>query len=344
MSVRSFAICLMITLLAVLGALMAIFGHDNNPLDQEIGRPVFTQLAANPQAVKRIELRHHKGGFSFIRDQQSWRSEDKFGFPASARRVDGLLNDLAGLRLAEPKTRKPERYARIGVEPIGQAGARGGHLRLYDTNGDLIADAIIGDRISRPTGDAKAGTFVRLTGQAQAWLASGAITLPLTLRPWLNAAVIDMTPATVAAVDIIDLDGRRMVSRKTPMHSFTVAAGGGRETAFPAAPQVVEQLLTALQPLRFDDVRPRQAGPAFVATAGVKVRRFDGVVIEIEIADEKDIAWIRLNAVPPAGNVSAAISAEVAALNNRFKSWTYQIADWINDRLTEPLDRLRQQP
>ena len=72
MSVRSFAICLMITLLAVLGALMAIFGHDNNPLDQEIGRPVFTQLAANPQAVKRIELRHHKGGFSFIRDQQSW--------------------------------------------------------------------------------------------------------------------------------------------------------------------------------------------------------------------------------------------------------------------------------
>jgi hypothetical protein len=345
MSVRGFSICVLITLLAVLAALVAILRHDNHGFDQNIGKPVFSALAANPQAVKRLDLRHHKGGFSFTRGQTFWQSDDTFNYPASARRVDGLINDLAELRLAEPKTQRPDRYARIGVQPIEAANARGARLRLYDAQDQLIVDAIIGDRISRPTGDAKAGTFLRLTDQKQAWLASGAITLPLSLRPWLQSSVINLVPATVAQIEIIDQRGQRRLRRKTAMHSFTItSAGDASKKPIPAGRQVVDQLLTALQPLRFSDVRRRQTEPVFRAIAVVKIQRFDGLILTIHIADEDGIAWIQLEAERLPGITSDALTREIAALQSRFQPWTFQIADWINDRLTEPLDRLRQKP
>jgi hypothetical protein len=76
----------------------------------------------------------------------------------------------------------------------------------------------------------------------------------------------------------------------------------------------------------------------------VKIQRFDGLILTIHIADEDGIAWIQLEAERLPGITSDALTREIAALQSRFQPWTFQIADWINDRLTEPLDRLRQKP
>ncbi|MGB1006924.1 MAG: hypothetical protein ACPGVX_07085, partial [Thalassobaculaceae bacterium] len=168
MSARALWLALAAAVLAVIAAAAAIVGQLAGGSDLALGQPALPRLAKDPAAAVRIDLTHPKGRYRFIHRGGQWITPDKFDHPLSSRRVNGLINELAALNLVEGKTRRPNRFQRIGLDPAG-----GSHLRLFDGAGAVLGDVIIGDRLARPTGTAKAGTFLRRAGEDQAWLAAG---------------------------------------------------------------------------------------------------------------------------------------------------------------------------
>ncbi|MEC7124119.1 MAG: hypothetical protein VXX13_14075, partial [Pseudomonadota bacterium] len=197
MSARALLLALAAALLAVIAATVAVVGQLTGGDNLALGRPALPAVAKDPAAVARIDLAHPKARYRFIRRDGQWITPDKFDHPLSARRVNGLINELAALRLVEAKTRRPARFGRIGLDPAG-----GSHLRLFNDAGAVLGDVTIGDRLARPTGTAKAGTFLRREGEDQAWLAGGGVTLPVALKAWLATTVIDLDRARVAVFEM----------------------------------------------------------------------------------------------------------------------------------------------
>ncbi|MEC7515115.1 MAG: hypothetical protein VX784_08120, partial [Pseudomonadota bacterium] len=109
MSARALLLALAAALLAVIAATVAVVGQLTGGDNLALGRPALPAVAKDPAAVARIDLAHPKARYRFIRRDGQWITPDKFDHPLSARRVNGLINELAALRLVEAKTRRPAR-------------------------------------------------------------------------------------------------------------------------------------------------------------------------------------------------------------------------------------------
>lgn len=337
MSARALWLALAAALLAVIAATVAVVGQLTGGDNLALGRPALPAVAKDPAAVARIDLAHPKARYRFIRRDGQWITPDKFDHPLSARRVNGLINELAALRLVEAKTRRPARFGRIGLDPAG-----GSHLRLFNDAGAVLGDVTIGDRLARPTGTAKAGTFLRREGEDQAWLAGGGVTLPVALKAWLATTVIDLDRARVA---VFEMAPRAANGAAAP--AWTVGRGGPGE-AFsrlsaagigPAAPEASAALARSLHPLRFSDVRRRRPGALVGHFARLRVASFDGLVVTLDLGREQTQNWARL-AVSARADAAAEVTAEAARLNDKVKPWAYALAPWLVDRLTDRHQRL----
>ncbi|MED5367180.1 MAG: hypothetical protein VYA68_12545 [Pseudomonadota bacterium] len=337
MSARALLLALAAALLAVIAATVAVVGQLTGGDNLALGRPALPAVAKDPAVVARIDLAHPKARYRFIRRDGQWITPDKFDHPLSARRVNGLINELAALRLVEAKTRRPARFGRIGLDPAG-----GSHLRLFNDAGAVLGDVTIGDRLARPTGTAKAGTFLRREGEDQAWLASGGVTLPVALKAWLATIVIDLDRARVAVFEMAPRAANGAaapawtVGRGDPGEAFSrlSAAGIG-----PAAPEAAAALARRLHPLRFSDVRRRRPGALVGHFARLRVASFDGLVVTLDLGREQTQNWARL-AVSARADAAAEVTAEAARLNDKVKPWAYALAPWLVDRLTDRHQRL----
>src|SRR5688500_14284539 len=122
--------------------------------------------AVNEAKQVRIVGAGEKPIATLARGDDGWTGVEK-GYPADLSKVRELLLKLSDAKLVEPKTSVAESYAKLGVEDVKSADAKG--VRLEIDGLKAPARLIVGNYNGR-SGD---GTFVRREGEAQSWLASG---------------------------------------------------------------------------------------------------------------------------------------------------------------------------
>lgn len=271
---------------------------------------------------------------------REWKVRERDGYPADITRIRETLVRLARLETLEPKTRVPERYARLGVGAPDQTEGGGTEVRLMNKDGRVLADLIVGE-------SADGGGYVRPQGEAQSWLVSEHIVLSPRPQDWLEKALL-RTP----------LERIVQVVRHPPEGpAFTVRREAGEASAeglvlapVPPGrrprPRELRRLASALSELSLTDVHSQ-------STDTVEDRPWDlsiyttgeGLVVEAHTRTEDHKSYLRLSArldasAGAAAEARARVEDEVTRLQRRFRGWTYEIPSYKASSLTLSLEAL----
>lgn len=274
----------------------------------DVSREVFASgLLDRINEVQRFSATSAEHETVLTRDADRWVIANKDNFPADDGAVRQALLQLAALRGVEPKTRSPERYAKLGVADVSEEGATGTRLIGKTAAGETAFDLIVGHVRDNSGGDQR---YVRPAADAQSWLVDGALEAPADPIRWLDASVVDIDTDRVREVRI-DTPG------ETPIHIVKAEAGDSYfelqnvpEDKEAKSKTIVSSLGALLLDLRFNDV----AGAARVAqlTPGrtLEVRTFDGLIARGEEFTLDDSSWMRFSFDVDADLAAAAAAAE----------------------------------
>lgn len=336
MRLKSFLILLLVTVAAVGVAAVLVAQQPRPATIAGAGEPVLPGLLENANRIDRIVLMSGETQLTLAQAEDDWVIENRNGFPASFERIKALVVGLGQLRRIEPKTERPERYAQIGVEDAGP-GATSTEVSLLDREGTPVARLILGeDSFSGGTG----GRYVRIPGEARAWLASGTLDLSVAARDWAAPEVIDIAGTEVQEVRIRRPGGETIVAAKAdasePHLSLRTVPPGSR----PKSPDIADGFAGALTGVELDDVKP-VAEVAFPpeSTTHVRIETFDGLVIDMDLVDHDEANWVRLTP-SAADDAPAETAAKAASLAERTRGWAYQVSNWRLSQLKRPLEDL----
>jgi len=363
-----------LAILASVAAALAVIAAVVSRKDRPVAGPtpgaearLFEGLGAKLDSVAAVALKHGDQELTLRKAGAGWEIAEKGGYPAKTDQVRAVLVGMAELREAEKRTSRPDLYSKLNVQdPDGKpidAGAAGPTLlTLKDDRGGTVAAAIVGT--SEP--GTKPAVNIRKVGDAQTWLATGTLDVPVEATRWVDTKILEMPQDRIKGVTVTQPEGATLVlSRNSPQDQAFVVADvpTGDELKSPTAGNAVAQ---ALQFLNFEDVAPADQVD-FKGESGGKpgvyceFRTFDGVVIAAQLAEAGGKTWARFTAnfeetaAPPApekpGDPDPAIARkeaamkEVADLNNRLATWAFVIPGYKATVLnTKMADLLKSTP
>jgi len=302
---------------AVLGSLGGSAGSANPRVDQ----PVLPTLGQHLADAARVTLVHGATKTTLVRGDGQWVVEEKGNYPADMTEVRQVLVGLADLHYVEPKTQKPDLYPRLAVEDAGKPDGKSTLVTVSDPKGTPLGEIIAGKHGIDQLGGGSDGVYVRLPGDAQAWLARGTLKLPDDTIGWLDRSVVDLPRETVREVVLTQPDGSKLdIARAKPDDKPALKEAPG-ETKLKSDTVLVEPT-TALASLTLTEVRPAAEMPSDGAVHG-EVSTFDGLTLTFTLADKDGKSWIHLAA---SGTGDAAKTAET--LDAKLKPWAYAIPDY----------------
>lgn len=365
MNTKALVILIVVAALISAAALMLNRAPSATPSD---ARPALLLPELQPRIndVASIEIRRPSGAFSIIRAGADWTVASKGGFPARLDQVKAAIIGLAELKPLEAKTSNPTLYARLGVQdpasstPKPPASAdeppptEPTLVVLKDAAGDVVASVILGTQ--------KWGTpptlFVRKVDDKQSWLVEGDLQVPTEAMDWVERQILNIPRERIQSVEVVHPADRAEfeISRTDPSVPFTVRnMPAGRELTSPTAP---ESLVTGVQFLSIEDVRPAADSHAASFDAITTYRTFDGLVIAITSrrADEKN--WMTLDfryeeatgplpadeaqqvpaGAPSTGKTPQEVKKEAEELHARLSKWTFAVPEYKSGSLRAKLD------
>jgi len=267
-----------------LGAAVAI-NLSNRPRSDaaEQARPLLPQLHGHVNDVSSITFTaaDNRVLATLRRGADGWNVLEKSGYPADLPKIREFLLKLDQATLLEQKTSNPKRYAELGVGDVKDKDAGG---ILVDIAGLAQPTRFI---IGNYNGGGGGGTFVRLDGDAQSWLAKGNLTVDKNTADWERRDLTDIASTRLASVTLTNPDGKQLkVYKDQPGDAnFKVAdVPKGRETSSEFA---ANGLGSTLAGLKADDVFPAKdmAPPEKVYKADYAA--FDGLNVNL-VGWEKD--------------------------------------------------------
>jgi hypothetical protein len=288
---------------------------------------------------------------TLTRTANGWSIAEKNGFAADTGKLREFLLKLADAKVLEQKTSNKNKYAALGVEDVDGKDAKGVEVEL----GGLAKPVklIVGNS------NQHGGTFVRRAGEAESWLASGALTVDKKAENWMRKDLADIAATRVASVDITRPDGKsvRIAKAAEGDANFKLAdVPKGREAGSDYA---INGPASTLGGLKFDDAVPAKDAPPADKPVKARFAMFDGLVVDVTAweKDGKDYAQLSASAddkvagahadaeaakakeadaskaadaKTPVADAAKDRDAKVAAvrkeaddLNARFKDWTF---------------------
>lgn len=333
-----------ITAVVTVAAVAAVASRHWEGLASTEVRP-FPGLLDKVNEVAEITIRKHDGAITLSRGDEGWGLVEKYNYRVQRERVRQTVIGIGDLRLTEPKTRKPERYARLGVEDIETEDARSKLVTLRDEKGETLAELIIG----RPyAGVGRGGMYVRLPGEEQAWLAETEVEIPGAEVSWLVQRIIHVSPKRVARLTTVQPDGETLVLYKEAPDDEHFIFEDLPVDAVLKGETVADETGSVLLAVDLVDVVPEsEVDFSGDGVARAEVATFDGLVVKVEMIKVDGAPWARFNAsFEPAPDQDPAVAAaaglkggdEVAAeageINARLGGWAYRLDDWRGRNMT----------
>ena len=163
----------------------------------QVGGPLLPELVMRQDQVELLQLRG-AGGRTLVtlrRIGDEWRLAERDGWRGDGARIGQYLAQLAQARRAEAKTDSPAMYPRIAVEDVSDPQAGGTELEV---SGRGIHARLLLGKAHGPGG----GRFVRLSGQARAWLCDLDVGFDADPVAWLDHRLAAVPLARVQQVRI----------------------------------------------------------------------------------------------------------------------------------------------
>jgi Domain of unknown function (DUF4340) len=318
MQKRSFLLLAGATVVLVAAAIYALVTGDRDVRPAADNERAFPGLAAHLGDLAWMRLTHGTTKVDFNLIAGRWAVVERGNYPAAPDRVRRLLLGLAELTLVEPKTERPDLFARLDLDDPSHGKST--LVALQDRTGKTLAELIVGKNRPGRLGGGNDGVYVRRPGENRTWLARGSLDLPRDIAGWLDRRILDIAGSRIASVQLDGSDGTVLVLRReAPGGKFTVADApadtkfkGDAALAAPAG---------ALLGLDLDDVRPAAELP--MPNHGVAIATFTtlkGLTVNVRLFMHDKADWIVIDA-----SGADAAEAEAAALNARLSRWIYAV-------------------
>ncbi len=339
---RSFKILLAVTVLAIAAAI-ALDPSGRQAAVSGSGTIVAPALKKNINAVTSFTIAAKRSKLTVLRGKSGWAMKEKDGYAVNPVMAKSLLVGIAELKIAEPKTAKPDLDARIEVEPVSAKEAKSRLVTVTGPGGKVLANLIIGKTKEARAGIGPGLVYFRRPGAKQAWLAAGNISIEDDPLKWLVRRLADVRRGRIRRIILTQGDGKKTVVGRTkpgeemkllttPLPEGMVAKDDGSITGLTNALSRLD--LTDVQSATKVDFKKNLAGTA-------ELRSFDGLVVTAKVAKlgDKDY-WIAFtaafdpkNALGPTGKAAKkaglksadAVKKEAAALAARLSGWAYKL-------------------
>jgi hypothetical protein len=306
--------------------------------------PVFPGLIDKVQEnLKTIVIRSASGTISLDRDGNVFRFRERANYPADTQKVIDLVVGITRLTKLESKTSQPDRYARLDLGEPTEKGSNAKQVTLVDTNGKEMASLIVGKR-KHTLGGKEGGTYIRLPGDAQTWLALGEVNPGAAPRDWIDKNIADVPDAAVKRVTVTPLKGERVIAGRGEGGKFVIEnlpKNVSLESDF-----VAEEYSRILAGLQAEDVAPLAQVPfPKDKTYAAVVETVEGSTINVEMTEVNDQSWVKISATP-AANLGADSSAAqtMAGINARGEGRIFQVPAYKVAILKRTLSDLRAKP
>ena len=249
------------------------------------GGPLLPQLAGRQAQVERIELRGpgDQALVTLQRRGDEWQVAQRAGWRADGARVAQYLAQLAQARRVEAKTDRAAMYPRLAVEDVADPDAGGTELRL--SGRDFAARLLIG-KPHKLSG----GRYVRLGGEARAWLCDTDVGFDAEPVAWLDHRLL--------AVPLSRIERVRIEPRNAPAYALVSRDDRFRPDDAPSGAMhdshAGDEVASALQAFDVEDVASGQA-PAQLSQR-LEYAMVDGPVLAVSVWREGQRDWARLEA------------------------------------------------
>ncbi|HEY4135925.1 MAG TPA: hypothetical protein VGO34_12010 [Alphaproteobacteria bacterium] len=342
MNLRAFLGLALATLIAVVAVVILLVTGNSGPAARAPGTTLLPTLAKSTDSAAKIVWTHAGETTDIVKDGDTWTVAELAGYPAFPAQVNEAILGPSRFQTFEPKTQRPELYDKLDLNDPTSADAKSSRLQILDGAGKTLADVIVG-RVKNATAGQES-LYARLPSEPRAWLVRGKVDLPTARLGWVDAQVltIDLPRIRDAWLNKPAKGGR--------VHVFKTKADD-RDYAIDGMPANYEtkdvfgseDVARVIQQLSFEDVRPAAKQP--VATTGqpyAEFATFDGLKVDLWLADADGKTWAAIKASPQAGNADEAIAKEAAAINARNAAWVYSLPSYELGNLRKTLDDLIQ--
>jgi hypothetical protein len=333
-----------VTALVVLAAVAAILVRQDATVTALKDTRAFPGLEDRIPDIARIEMSWSRDGaveqVTVARDDGIWRILEQGGYPADTGRVRDFVLSLAELKLVEAKTADPERYARLGVADVSDAGSEATRVRMLGRDGDVLADVLIGKE--RASGTGAPMVYIRPAAEARSWLALGRVDDVQRAASWADNTVIDIGADRIQEIHLTGPDGKVLEVRRTGEGEKPFELMNMPEDREFATFYTLNEITDGLAKLSFEEVRA-MGEVAFEPSLGNAIYQTrSGLTVIVDFAEVpgKDGAvqtWTHFSInVAPDATEEAKSFAE--AHKERLSQWAYRLSASRTERLRHTLE------
>ena len=128
--------------------------------------------------------------------------DERLAVSASRALYAAARSSLATLRFHEPKTERPEKYAKLNLLDFDAPGSGSTRVTVQDSAGAMLAELLLGNSKFNLPGTKTGGIYLRLPGEQRAWLAAGGLNLSGLPGDWLEPTVLHVAGARIKRTEI----------------------------------------------------------------------------------------------------------------------------------------------
>ncbi|MFQ5995225.1 MAG: DUF4340 domain-containing protein [Acidiferrobacterales bacterium] len=352
---------LILAAITVMVVVAAIVSRQESTAIPRQGESLFPKLMADINDTVEVVGASKGNTFTLTRRDGRWVVKERSDYPADADRVQELLVGTAQLRRVEPKTRKPDLYAKLGVEDIDHEKSTSVKIALKNAAGATLAELIVGQSRWSKGDPSQREYYVRLPQDPQAWLVEGQIPEEKSPSKWLDDEVLGLDSARVREVSVTHADGHTVVVRRSDPKEDDFELVGLPKGAEVESVYKINSIGNTLTNLTLDDVKPA-AAVSFEKRSGLSVvlKTFDGLAVTMQTTKDDDRTLARFSAAfdPPLMHkkvsdkpqakteasssnnegklkTADAVKQEIKKLNNRWEGWAYIVPKYRVDDLAK---------
>ncbi len=291
--------------------------------------PVAPGLAQNLARAQRIIVTTAESAYRIERTDEGWAMRDRGDYPVNAGKLAQFTEGLANLALVRRMTSDPDRHGRLGVTDPRQGGS-GVLLQIEDGQGALLANLVLGVEIG--------GLYVRKPDEDQVWSAAGELPPLRDAAAWLDLKPLAIAAETLSRVEIVPAEGRPYILQREAgaTDDFAIVAPARLAPLTPSAVTAAAERLLRLTPI---DVQPAPAIQG-APRARVRLRTFDGALIDAEFIPSGERIWLKLIAQAERPEAEAAVQA----INAASAGWAYALSEADASAAAPPLAALLPPP
>jgi len=276
---------------------------------------------------------------------------DRKDYPASVKKVNDLLLDILGIRIAEKVTASSANHKELGVVPDSEDATV---IKFADNEGKDIIGVICGKSTARGS-----GKYVRLAGEDIVYASEKGLWLNNDVTQYLDTDIIDVKKDDVERVEITLADERYAVTRNADKKIVLDAIPEGRKQK----DFEVESTFDALSSLSFNDVVVEEPTDlSFDATYVCRTKKHHTYTIRLAGKGGKHYAKFACEGPSDAEIERASrigrdeadeklkekadiLTAKdtAAAFNEKHGPWLYELSSWKAEKMRKPVKDLTEE-